>query len=615
MNKRADKESLAYIAENVPLYALKRFTAMFEARGAGVESEEEKKYDRFPVDIKTFIESPTMLNKKGVIFPRVMHHLIELNSGKYMEAVLTGSIGCAKTTIALYTIAYQLYLLSCLKNPHAEFGLDPSSEIIFIFQSLNATLSKSVDFNRFKDMIKGAPYFNEHFMYDKHIESKLVFPNRIEVVPVSGTETASIGQNVIGGIIDEVNFMAVVIKSSKAIDGDVYDQAQAIYYSISRRRYSRFSKKGILPGILCLVSSKRYPGQFTDVKTEEAQEEIKKTGKSRIYLYDKRSWDVRPAKDFTGEWFSLFIGDSHRKPRTLTPEEAEEMAVKDGHLITLIPEELRHEFDREIMKALRDIAGISTLTKHPFIMNREAVADCFGRVDSVISRDTVDFVQTKLKIYPNRIKDPHKPRWAHIDLGLTGDSAGLSVGFVDEFVNIPRGKENEILPNIYFDLILEIQPPKGGEILFHRVRSILYKLRDLGMNIKWISLDSWQSVDTIQIMRQKGFITGTQSIDKTVMPYELTKRALYDRRIYAPEHAKALHEINSLEWDTKKGKIDHLPQYSKDVSDSIAGVVYGLTMRKEVWLSYGIDIRHAEQATGVGTEEVAVQPYQGHENL
>ena len=33
----------------------------------------------------------------------------------------------------------------------------------------------------------------------------------------------------------------------------------------------------------------------------------------------------------------------------------------------------------------------------------------------------------------------------------------------------------------------------------------IYKLREQGMNLKWISFDSYQSVDSRQILRQRGF--------------------------------------------------------------------------------------------------------------
>ena len=111
--------------------------------------------------------------------------------------------------------------------------------------------------------------------------------------------------------MDEVNFMEVTEQSAKAADGGEYNQAIALYDSLSRRRKSRFMKKGKLPGVFCLVSSKRYPGQFTDMKTEEAKYD------KTIYVYDKRTWDVLPEENFSGEGFDVFIGDLSRQHRIL----------------------------------------------------------------------------------------------------------------------------------------------------------------------------------------------------------------------------------------------------------------------------------------------------------
>ena len=60
----------------------------------------------------------------------------EINSRQYVEVVLTGGIGVAKTTLALYSQAYQLYNLSVLLHAAQTYDLDPSSEILMVFQSL-----------------------------------------------------------------------------------------------------------------------------------------------------------------------------------------------------------------------------------------------------------------------------------------------------------------------------------------------------------------------------------------------------------------------------------------------------------------------------------------------
>jgi len=542
-----------------------------------------------PVSIIQFVEDEFYLGKVGTLYPVIIRELEELNSGRYVESVLTGGIGSGKTTLALYTQAYQLYLLSLLRDPHRLYGLDPSSEILLIFQNMTERLARGVDYQRFKDMIHNSPYFQKYFPFDKSLDSKLVFERRIEVMPVSGASTAAIGQNVMGGIIDELNYMAINEKSVRSVDGGTYDQAVEIYNSIARRRKSRFASSGTLPGILCLVSSKRYPGQFTDRKQEEALTD------PTIYVFDKRVWEVKPEGTFGRERFRVFIGDETRKPRILKDEE--EVADVDENLVDEIPFEFKREFEVDIINALREIAGKSTLARHPFIVDIDSVAPCFGTHQSILSRDEVDFVATQLKVYPDRFWSPDLPRFAHIDLGITGDSAGVAVGTVSGFMDVQRdsvdGIEKPIvekLPIIRMDFILEVKPPKNGEIPFWKIRQLLYTLRNLGLRIRWVTFDTFQSTDSMQLLRNQGFLADVCSMDTSTVPYDFAKSALYEHRIKCPAHPKLARELASLERDQKKGKIDHPPGGSKDCADALAGVVYGLTRRREIWGLYGIPV-------------------------
>ncbi len=581
--------------EGIPEYQHPYYLQMWrEMRDQG-RSRLAERYLRFPVPIRVFIEDEDYLGVKSVlnedgshagIWPAVMAEIEEINNGKYVEALLTGSIGSAKTTVAVYTQLYQLYLLSCLRDPHKELGLDRSGEILIIFQSINESKAREAGYDRFKTMVQSSPYFQQNFPFDKHIESKMVFPHRIEVKPVAGTETAAISQNVIGGLIDELNYMAVIEKSRKSVDGGgLYDQAVKVYNSIARRRKSRFRQVGgSLPGILCLASSRRYPGQFTDTKEKEAEDD------PTIYVYDKRTWEVKPWA-YTGEMFWIFIGDDTRKPfvvgkKDFTPPEGQE------ELYMEIPIEERDEFDKDIHEALREVAGVSTLSSHRFMPNTDAIAACFGLVDSILSVEETDFESLALKAYASLIANSKEPRWIHGDLAKgVMDNAGLACGHIEKFIMLERGDTPEIMPVIRFDFILEILPPIGGEIEFSRLRKLIYDLRDLGLPLKWISFDQYQSVDSQQQLRRQGFKTGEVSMDKKPwVPYILTKDAIYDQRLLAPVHEKAMKELVALEKDTKTGRIDHPPRGSKDLADSIAGVVYGLTRQKESWIRHGIPI-------------------------
>jgi hypothetical protein len=537
-------------------------------------------YRWLPVDFRTFVDSPALLKKKGKLWPRVMEACEEINKGDYVECVLTGGIGVAKTTIAIYSQAYQLYNQSCLLNPHELYDLDTSSEILTVFQSLNRNLAMDVDYRRFRDMIDNSPYFNAVFPFDTDRQSEMRFDRNIVVKPVSGQETGALGQNVIGGIIDEVNFMAVVEDSKLKRDGTTYDQAVENYNSIARRRESRFMQLGTLPGMLCLVSSKNYPGGLTDTKTAEARTN------PTIYVYDKRLWDVRPER-FSGEMFKVFVGDETRAPRIL--DDGEVIVPTDEPLTVAVPVEYRRTFDGDLIKSIRDIGGHSTQSMHPFMLNTFAISKAFGDVQSIASREAVDFKTTTLDLFPQRIVNPQAPRFIHIDLAISKDSAGFACGHVSDFMLVNRGDYKEALPVIRFDMLLEIRPPPGGEIVYDKIRSIIYTLRDkLGLPVKWVSFDTFQSTDSMQMLAVNGFVTGYQSVDTSTDAYDLTKQAIYDGRMHAPAHHKAQKELTTLEFHAKEGKVDHPPNGSKDVADAMAGVVFGLTMRREIWLRHGV---------------------------
>jgi hypothetical protein len=559
------------------------------------EKASDSAYRIPPFDFRTFIESEHLLDKSGSMWPEVMRCGAELNSGRYTESVLTGGIGVGKSYLAICTQAYQLYVLTCMHNPHETFGVDAASDITIIFQSINKELAKDVDYSTFRAMIDDSPYFRVNAPYDQGRKSDMRFTRfRIVVKPVSGADTAAIGQNVIGGILDEVNFQQVTEKSTKSKDGGLHDQAVRNYNSIARRRESRFMQMGALPGMLCLVSSRNYPGQFTDRKEAEARGQHRRQGYTTIYVYDKVQWDLRPER-FCGDWFHVFIGDETRKPRILN--EGEDVATADRRLVRAIPVEFHSQFETDLLASLRDIAGVATQALHPFMINTEAVAKCFGRVDSIASRDDCDFLGTKLQLYPKRIQNPQQLRFAHIDLAISKDSAGVCIGHVPRFVDVKRGDYAETLPIVQFDMILEVRPPRGGEIEFENIRKLIYMLRDnLHVPIKWATFDNFQSKDSMQIMHQQGFMTGYQSMDIDTYAYDVSKQAFYDDRVRAPAHPKAQREMITLEIDPKKNKIDHPPNGSKDVSDAMAGVIFGLTMRREVWVSHQVPTHRIPQS-------------------
>lgn len=553
---------------------------------------------RYPVDPEEFLFGAEYLGvPRDEVFPRILEHYLKISSGyrtnltpKYLEVVLTGGIGTGKTTLALYVVAYQLYVLSCFINPQKSLGQDSMSEIVMVFQSLQGKKAKDVPYARFRTLISKSEYFNTKFRYRTDIESELRFPHRVTVKPVSGDAEGTIGENVLGGFIDEVNFMDVTQDSKRSRDMGEYDQAKEIYNSISRRRESRFMEQGAMPGILCLGSSKNYPGEFTDRKIEES-----KTN-PRIYVFDECVWHIMPWK-FGPERFHMFIGDYVRQPRILEDDEVDSLPLEDQGLVRRIPLIFRPKFEIDPLNSLREIAGVATRAIHPFLPRTDLVAKIFGHHKNIFSRGETDFKSTGLEIIQSRFVNLKEPRFAHIDLGVTSDAAGLCIGHVKGFKKMVREPDEEggkpiieLLPDIHIDGVLRIIPPKGGEINFEKIRTVIYTLRKLGMNVKWVTLDSFQSVDTVQLLRRKGMMVGLIPRTNVTLPYDFTKTTIYDGRVSAPEHPVLHRELVSLEKVISKNMIDHPPNGSKDVADAFSGVVFGLIMRVEIWARWGVTV-------------------------
>ena len=301
----------------------------------------------------------------------------------------------------MLTTAYQLHVLSCLRDPHAFFKLDPASEIVFAIQSLSAQVARDVGYKRLRDMVDKSPYFQRHFPLQPQIKSEMVFPRNIVVRPLSSKPTAAIGSNIIGGILDEVNFHGSCRPVHAIADGGVYDQALEMYNSLVRRRKSRFMDGRRQAARRCSAwfRPSGIPGEFTDQKQIEAQHEIERqrarpASTSTIVASGRSS---RPAPMATPasvcSWATTPVSPASSRRDA-------DVAEEDQHLVMEVPEEFRSEFQRDMLSAIRDIAGSATFAIHPFILNTEAVAAGFRSlpIDSEHARST-DFKSARPAIY------------------------------------------------------------------------------------------------------------------------------------------------------------------------------------------------------------------------
>lgn len=540
-----------------------------------------------PIGIGTFITDPHYLGStlQGYVFPRIAEDLEELFEGDYTEVLLTGGIGWGKTRMAEIGIAYELYQVSCLLEPAATFGLMPGSTLAFINVSVTLFQAKRVLFGGLFDLIRRSPYFRQEFRYEPNIQSEIRFPSNIICYPVASNEQSLLGEGVFSAAFDEMNFMPIVEHSKHAPEGGTYDHAVRLYNRLSRRIRSRLNRRGRLPGHLWLISSARYPNDFTERKAAEA-----KTDK-RIFVRAYPSWGTRPRTYFLPETFKVEVGDTTKRSRVLDGSETNIIQER----VIEVPVDFKEEFEKDPDGAVRDYAGISVLTIRPFLARRDLVARMFqlgeehglrhpfSKLD-VTLQDESDFLLPQNLHWVEEDRNEKKGRrlysalyFAHVDLARINDACGVAIGHVVGPKQVRRGHgpdaKIETKPLVRMDLVLRVVAPPRGEILAANVRGLFYQLTEQGMQFGKITYDSFGSMESIQTLRGKGFKADTFSVDADTSAYDQLKSAIYDERMICYRVPKLEEELVNLELDEKRHKIDHRPRGSKDLADCLAAVV------------------------------------------
>lgn len=472
------------------------------------------------------------------------------------------------------------------RDPASAFGLMPGSTITFVNISVSETQARRVMFSGLAQKVKRSPFFQEFGRPDPRIVSELRFPKDILVSPLSSTDNSVLGLDIWGAVMDEGNFMSVVEKSTaKHRAGKRYDQAESIYNAMMARMKSRFMSMGSIPGKIILSSSKTFPDTFM----ERRMRDVKATGEKGVKILDYSTWDTKPSGTYSGVTFPIEVGDISNMSQIVDDIQVDSAFGK----VIDVPVEFKPEFEKDIDQAIRDLAGIATATINPYLKDFRKITlaiDDREHPFSSLSTNLQDnghfiddlLVQDHERLGKSPILNPEAPRWVHIDPSITGDATGFCMGHVGGLVEVSRRDSDterwitDESPLFVVDVALRIVPPSMGEIDFVKVRELVYTLKDYGFDIRGVSLDSYQSRETMQHYRKRGYQAELISVEKEGA-YKLLKDAFYEKRMMIYSYKPLLEELRRLEYDRKSGKIDHPVGGEKDVSDALCGVIVGLS--------------------------------------
>lgn len=526
-------------------------------------------FEERPATIEEFL-GPKYLNIDSGVRPGLRAVLVDIFgkeppsyrlSPTFSEAMMTGAIGIGKTTFASIVLPYMCHWVLCMKNPQGFFNLLPGSRIAFMMMSTSESQAREVIFADVFARIDHSVWFKK-YPYDPSYKNQIRFTQKdIWIIPGDSAETTFEGYNILGGILDEMDSHRVTPKKDYALEG---------YNTISNRITSRFQDRGLL----ILIGQMKKSVGFAATKYEEFNESPQ-AYTSRMTIWESFGWDKYLKLDGTRDsfWFD-------RRRKVVIPDLLATTVESEDYME--IPNLYKKQFLNDPDKALKDLAGIPPMVGNPFIgmthkidLAQDKWHTRFGPGSPVLP------VLHRAEFAPSFVCTDGLKRAVHIDIAYsdTGDALGIAMGHVRELKEI----DDELRPVIVFDFIARLRPTPGTELVLADIRQIIYDLKNnFRFRIKKVTLDGFQSTDTIQQLNKKRIPTDYLSVDRNLVPYQDLRDALYEERIEFPRfmipmrHGDtklvniAYQELTTLIDNGKK--IDHPEGGSKDVADAMAGV-------------------------------------------
>jgi hypothetical protein len=271
-----------------------------------------------PVPAAHFCSDPFYIGQGTRVRERVKQEMDKfwaIDSNKEVWVFIAG-IGSGKSFTGSISVAYCLYLLSCLKRP-AHFlsgfpgvSLSDDSEIVIMAASAaGAEQSSKIVYGDAFERITNSPYFKTYFPPKPNKISELVFPNRIRFSPGTSNWKSALGWNVFMFIVDEAAF---------GFETDRADYVAELFKALNQRRRSRFGALGA--GLV--LTSPGHDAAFVETLARQGEE-----WDHTLHVSRMTTWE---AKDELTPGARVFMLD--RSPDKMRVLDGEYIYVKPGYL-------------------------------------------------------------------------------------------------------------------------------------------------------------------------------------------------------------------------------------------------------------------------------------------
>jgi len=502
---------------------------------------------RFEVpDILTFIDDAyymgwkywdSDLGRSGV-YPYWRQKLVELYPNPITTAssyvVVTGCIGCGKSTFSQIVLMYDYIKLLSMKNPGAFFrllnlnGIKLFGASIFKYKAIEFidTVNNLINQSPFIQDLKKSGQFNDNIQIDPAYDVKSIVSTDAAVVWLS-----------------EIN---------------VHKDADNLINSALSRMQGRF-RRGL--GLFC-----HFILDCSDTTVDSPTERFthKSAYSKEVFLVQPNIWSVKPWEFWhkNPKSFQVYGGDSVVSPHIL--QEGEDISGYDENRILEVPMELYNEFTTDVNLALQEKAGLALISGGMFFPEPQ-IKDYFTIPQLIQDTEVVDFYDDSQVIDIEGMRetiDSYLPDDKYIfvglDCGYATDEYGIAIGYADSvsYAPIENNLNEKEVQDLYvkFPIVFGLSRKKGQVTNISKVRNFLYTLNEKHP-IHTVCYDNFQTEQLTQELKMIGIKTRYLSVEKD-KHYLDFKHALCEGKIELPNNIRLYREFKCLKL-MDGNKVDH----------------------------------------------------------
>lgn len=534
-------------------------------------------------------------------------------TNNYRNLILYPHIGWGKSYLSTIIILYTTTCISLMRDPWNYFGLNPATVLAQVLASYSQKKSSELLLEPFDNMLEASPFFEKVKMKEQMREADEAFReadtvDKIFYTTASPTSAMSfsggvniklassnrdiLGLSVLGIVFSELAFFTDAGRSSDWIM-NFYNSGKA---RIKSRLHGNYYGRSILDSS---------PNDRNNAIDAYILGDARKDKTN--YIVEGSMWKWDPERYGKEKTFKVFTGATGMPPKILNPGDPLLVdAAIDKHKIINVPVSLRQDFENDLVKSLKDCAGIPSGSIHTLISDHSKIENMFfpglrniyTGITAPAEASPIDLIWNQVadKFFikrGNRYEYYYKPflsRVVAVDQSYSTDVTCIAMGHIERY--------KEAGDNIFvIDFTIPIIPTKNSKINLEAIKVFIEDLRNKGnLNIEAVGFDQFQSEVTMQNLKRDGLNVERISSDKTVDPYMNMSalmsagRLAVGRNIFLKNNMKALEFSRSkrgarskIDHDSSKAGVTYSPDenwetsplglYAKDVSDATVGVI------------------------------------------